>query len=136
MEKTDAAVATVADKLGDKALQYLSSFEELAKQYSPDVVDAGLTVIRINALGDIIVGLVGIAVAFVVWKIFKRVRAERGKEYFHRNEAICIIGGAISFFGGIASFVMILFGLFNIWVYVALFDPKLYIAYKIFGKLF
>ena len=36
------------EKLGEKALTYLSAFEELTKQLAPDVVEDSLTLVRIH----------------------------------------------------------------------------------------
>lgn len=133
MEKTDAVVATVADKLGDKALQYLQSFEELAKQYSPDVVDAGLTVIRVHGIKSIVECLVGIAIGaafcLAAYKLYPIIEEKV-------DESMASIFSTISGIIGTIVLAVASISIFNVWTWVAVFDPKLYLAYKIFGKLF
>jgi hypothetical protein len=131
MEKTDAAVATVADKLGDKALQYLTSFEELAKQYSPDVVDAGLTVVRVHGFQSIGEGALAlILVISCIWII--RINIPKVERYSVAPDALIATSSIVGIFSAIGVWANLL----NIWNWIAIFDPKLYIAYKIFGKLF
>ena len=131
MEKTDAAVATVADKLGDKALQYLSSFEELAKQYSPDVVDAAFTVIRVNAIQEIAWGLIGLVCLVIgLFIALKHVKQMSAYE-INRHDAAFVAGGIMTAIGLCTAYKI-----FIVWNWVGIFEPKLYLAYKIFGKLF
>lgn len=128
MEKTDAVVSTVAERLGDKALQYLTSFEELAKQYSPDVIDAALTVVRLhglqNALQAILVfGALCVGV-FLVRKGVRMKDIDSGAVYFMPGFILTLVMGISALTSNA----------FSLWPYIAIFEPKLYIAYKIFGR--
>jgi len=143
MEKTDAVVATVADKFGTKALEYLEAFEKLAVQHTPDVVETGLRVVQINAIQSLIMpAAFFVAGSFVcyqgrrLWNIGKEihqhdrdnVRDPRDRDNFYLPGAcLGVIGGFIILFAATE--------LFNIWKWIALFEPKLYLAYRIFEKL-
>lgn len=135
MKKTDEAVATVADKLGDKALQYLQSFEDLAKQYSPDVVDAGLNIVRVYGAQELILGI--LCIALLLYIFFKAKAAvikdlNKGGYSSGGNVLPIIIGASLLGIFPVAQATAV----FSIWNWVAVFEPKLYLAYKIFGKLF
>ena len=113
------------EELGNKALEYLTAFEELAKQYAPDVVNAGLTVVQISAFSEIVIGVVLLAVSiggfFAARWVWKKT-----------DDEFCAgLAGAAALGAGIASGVHLL----SVWTWVGIFNPKLYIAYKLFEKV-
>lgn len=134
MSKTSEFASTVADKLGDKALQYLNSFEELAKQYSPEAIDSALSVVRLTAVKAFVEAIAGIfisaGIALIAYKIFKKIKDEDWDDV--GTGIVSTILGAASLLIGIVSTMQLL----NVWMWVAFFEPKLYIAYKVFGKIF
>lgn len=134
ISKTDAAVAGVADKLGDKALEYLNSFEELTKQYAPDVVNAALTVVQLKAVG-MLISAAGVSLGIY---IFWRFVAPRFKAMLdsYNTDIVAVLGFIAGGLCTAAGSIFVVLVIFDIWTYVAIFNPKLYIAARIFGKLF
>lgn len=123
--------ANLLEKFGNKALEYTQALEEITKQYTPDVVDAALKVVQLNGVFSLLEAFVWflpfcIISCICLYYFWKGVKEDDDdKKFFSILISIipCIVTGiAISH-------------LINIWSWVAIFEPKLWIAYKILGKL-
>ena len=120
--------------LTQKALSIFDSLQTGVAQvggavvkYTPDVVEAGLTVVRIDAVQSIVTGLVclGLFVSCVL-----KIR--------ECNKIECYWDSCNVPFVGISSVICLVVSgciaavcLLNVWVWAGLFEPKLYIAHKI-----
>lgn len=123
------------DKLGDKALAYLNAFEELAKQYTPTIIDAALKVVQINGLQTLIIGF-SLVLLFIIYFVFAILTAKKMKKAnphidMEGYTLLALIVGTVPFALGATGAQKVL----NIWNWVAIFEPKLYIAYRIFEKM-
>lgn len=116
------------DKLQDKALQYLSAFEELAKQYTPDVLDMALKVVQINGLQTLIIYFTWfiVGVSLILYILINGWSLRRETDYF-----TVVMPGIV----GTGCLIVSSVGILNLWNWIAIFEPKLYIAYKIFEKV-
>jgi len=130
----DGILEQMNEALTSKALEYLGAFEELAKRYTPDIIDTSLIIIQITCLSNLLIALVAICVAVGLFKVFLWNAQENKKvpQIYGTDKYIC---GMV--FSGCGCGIAGLFGLtiFNIWYWVGVFNPKLYIAYKIFAKV-
>jgi hypothetical protein len=128
--KTDEVVGA----LGGKALEYLGALEALTKEYAPDVAEAGLNVTRFIGAQQLLYGGIGllllvvnVIVARAIWKSID------GESYDANDKRFAIF--MVSLVVQIFCIAFLTYRLFVIWNYVAIFEPKLYIAYKIFEKV-
>lgn len=133
--------AETADKMLDKAAnmaeQIAGKMAALAEKYGPDVVNAGLAVIRIDGAQSLVVGfvLLGVVVTICVlgYKHAKRGHVKRAEKVIDMDT----FGFGYIFpvtAGGVLAFFMALGcadRLFSIWNWVQVFYPELYIAKRI-----
>lgn len=125
LDKSQAAVATFADKLGD-----------MAKQYGPEVADAALTMARIDAVNYLLISIISGVIClalyhFVVRRLWVWSLGYKDKERFaDGSEYIPTVLASIvlAFFSSV-----VIFRLFNLWAWVGVFEPKLWIAKKVLG---
>jgi hypothetical protein len=134
VNETDKAVASVADRLGDKALEYLNALEQITKQYAPDVVDAAMGVVQISAAGTLIKAFAICLGIFLFWRFAAKplTRIYNNSPEWDLPAGAALVAGAIA--SGIGAIIAVVL-LLNIWVWTALFNPKLYLAYKLLGKV-
>ena len=124
--------------LEQKAVDILDKLENLATQYTPEVIDAATSAVTVTALGNILSGIVGIGAAiFALWvtknfaKYCRRKRQEEG--WMSDWEIGWALGLGV---GGITSGLIALisvWSLFDVWNWVALFNPKLALAHRVLG---
>lgn len=126
----------IATVVGDKALQYLDLFEQAVVKYSPDAVEAVLMVTRVHGLSIIIPALVALLVGIVVgvWGV-RFIRKGFALQKQHEEGFPHVVGGACMFFVSILFLGESLSKLLNIWNWVAIIEPKLWLAYKMFDKV-
>lgn len=125
-------------ELEQKTVEILDKLEALTMQYAPDVVDAAVTTLQVNAISSIIWGIFGVICVFICWFITKKLivfcteRKKKGGFYSDWE-----IGIVLSFgFGTIITCVIALWSLaniFSIWNWVAIFNPQLALAKKVLG---
>lgn len=135
LDKSQAAIATFADKLA-----------EMAKQYGPDVAHGALQMARIDAAAPFMwavpflaIGICGVVYCIKLLRTAKSLSDAReavlNYEGRYRmpdgvNEGI---GGVI---GGIVSCgvcVISAMPLLDLWRWVGIFEPKLWLAKKVLG---
>jgi hypothetical protein len=134
VERTDKAVATVADKLGDKALEYLNALEQITKQYAPDVLDAAMGVVQMQAAGNLLTALGICAGIYLFWRFAAKPLTSiyKGNYDWDIPAGAALVAGSVG--SGIGAIIAVII-LLDIWVWTALFNPKLYLAYKLLGKV-
>jgi hypothetical protein len=119
--------------LEEKAVQYLEALEKLTIQYAPDVVNASLLVVQLNAIGQILVAFVLLLGTILFWWKLAPTLWKWAEGFDKDMPGIFgLLGGG---FGSIVTIPLSFIILFDIWTWVAIFEPKLYIAYKILNKV-
>ncbi len=99
-------------------------------KYAPDIVNATLNVIRINQAQELVFGICGlIAVISLHKKIadcFRRIKEEGRPELF-------IIGYGLScvYVVGLVNMARLI----NVWNWMGIFQPKLYLAHELIEKV-
>jgi hypothetical protein len=133
--------ATLEALLTDKASQYINALEEITKQYAPDVVNGALVVVQLSGVGEIAPALLyGLVFPLCVWWFFWFFNQKPKTETYHEKRwdyyepGPQIIGGSVIFVGGILWIAAVCIVL-DIWNWIRIFEPKLWIAYKILEKL-
>lgn len=99
-------------------------------KYSPDVADAALWVVRIDALENIVFWLIFFIMFLLPLVYIKSIWAWCVSKEYSSNESSTVLG----LIGLVASFIAAIIGFFNlttIWNWVAVFEPKLYLAKQI-----
>ena len=138
----------MSEKLEEKALELLNRFDDLAVQYTPEVIDAAIDVVRFNGLSNVVSGLILLAIASCLLFIGKRLakharglaeqdekadEARYGRMYAQRWNKPDFTGAyALWLFSGLAGFVGATF-VFSTWSWVAIFHPKLALAKQVLG---
>ena len=121
----------------EKIVSILDKLEALAKQYSPEVVDSAIDVVRMtgisNILEGIICGLASIGCFFLSLYLF-RFFSMKEKEEHSVDASWDLFKVLIVIFG--AVFVIIFttacfLSVFDTWSWIAVFDPKLALAKKV-----
>ena len=121
----------------EKIVSILDQLEALAKQYSPEVLDSAIDVVRMTGVSTILEGFIcGLAAigCFFLAKhlvIFLSKKEKEGKyedgpwELF---KILCFIVGAVF----VIIFTIACFAnVFDTWSWIAIFDPKLALAKKV-----
>lgn len=139
MSATDEAITKLTTAM-ETAIKTLGT---LGEKYGPEVVDAALSVIRINGAANVFQGLVALAVAVVAFK-YGRSLLVRGNEISRTywlpstpssapsgtpqqvSGVVLLVASGV---GALAAF----FTLTNIWHLVAIFEPKLWVAKRLLG---
>lgn len=119
-----------------EAIEHVSAkIALLADKYGPEIIETGLSVVRLTGLNKLILSvggaLVGGVVAYVAYHWVRKECAGKD-DFFDTNPIVVFFGGIAAFFGAVAASVNI-FKVLDIWNWVAIFEPKLYIARKLLG---
>lgn len=120
--------------LEERIVHLLNQMENLSKQYTPEVFDAAVNVIMMNGLVKILGGLSLILFAALCIFACTKLYVYAGKKYEEdelsdwnrdRDQGVIKIVGSV-------VVVMLVFAacclLFDIWNWVAIFNPKLALA--------
>jgi len=125
---SEVAEATEALKLA------FGKIEELTRQYGPQAVDTAAEVTRVNAIGHFmwaggfatLTFACAALLALSIWRLRKGDGYDDGPWEFG-----CVAGGL----GGLISFAVAVAGLFDVWAWVALSNPKLALAHDVLAKI-
>lgn len=120
MENLEQKVIDLIDKS-------LETGGKLVDTHGQDAVDLALTVARIDAAGVIIQGAffiaVGVLAALLTKHIIKKITAGEWEELVAIVTFPIGMGAVASLIGGAIDFI-------NIWAWVGIFEPKLWLAHK------
>lgn len=127
LDKADGAITAFAEKLGD-----------LAEQYGPEVADAALMVARVDAANAVLPPLVLLLFVFAPLAIISPFSIRRAVmlDKAGNTSGMAIVygsGGIIGCLVGGMGALTCLFATFNLWAWVGIFEPKLWIAKKVLG---
>lgn len=131
MSKEQVAEQTLESFVTDKAAQYLNALESITKQYAPDVIDAALSVVRMQGAQRLVHGVALVVCAIACGWITRKLWAASDGDDPEKIALMifCVVGGVFSAILGLAR-------LLDIWTWVAIFEPKLYIAHALIEKAF
>jgi hypothetical protein len=125
--------------LQTKLVEVITQLQSVVKDNAADAVNLGLATIKINGIEHVIIGIIfllfSISGAFLAKKVYKWwcEAAEKSKDhYFDGFEYGAGMIGTVA----ITAILFIIFccNIFNIWTYVAIFQPKLWLAHQILAK--
>lgn len=132
MSKIEDKAVDIMDKAMVGAEKLSEKLAQLAEQYGPDVVDAGLAVARVTAAQKLLYGLIAVigstAFFWIARYLVRKVRDENWDEFFGIGGIF--ISGALGLFFAIGGLIDLL----SIWNWVGVFEPKLWIAHRILEK--
>lgn len=132
MSKIEDKAVDIMDKAMVGAERLTEKLAELAAQYGPDVVNAAIEVARITALRPIIGGAVCAVVSYVLLRFsIKAFQTAKADDWDNPVYIVgCGFSGIISSGFGTAAAIY----LFDVWNWVGVFEPKLWIAHRILEK--
>ncbi|WP_020473636.1 hypothetical protein [Zavarzinella formosa] len=102
---------------------------EQVVKYSPDGADAALWVIRIDGIQTILSALVCVPASWLFARWAKKSFAWMREQDFHDEPPIVVVGALWTISIGCAF--KAIFTFFNAWNWVAIFEPKLWLAKQI-----
>ena len=121
----------------EKIVSILDQLEALAKQYSPEVLDSAIDVVRMTGISNILEGVIcGLASAgcfFLSLYLFRFFSVKEKEEQsldapWELFKVMIVIFGAVS----VIIFTTACFvNVFDAWSWIAIFDPKLALAKKV-----
>lgn len=132
-DKLDNAAAKALDKIVSGIDGMTVKLSALADKYGPEVVDSGLWVVRVNGIKGIIAGFCLLAVSYVLSRLASRCWRKDPEEYGTFDREDWKFAGSFVFVACALFFAGALWFLFDPWVWVSVFEPKLWIAKKIMG---
>lgn len=111
----------------------LAKLGELVTKHGPQAVDLAASVVQVEAVNDLL-GFPGwiAAMLFFLWGARLAQRKADADEY---SESMWGFGIALSFGAAGFCFIAALTALLDVWSWVALFNPKLALAYHFLSKL-
>lgn len=129
LDKAEKGVALLTDKLA-----------EIGQQYGPQVVDAGLAVARIEAAQGLVLGVPLVCVAIAAaryapsqFALSSEITKAKDERYGRDEEVSTFIRGVVSTgVGGVCGVWGLILTL-DLWRWVGVLEPKLWIAHKILG---
>ncbi len=125
-------------ELESKAVDILNKLESITTEYAPEVTDAAIAAVQVTAVSELVFGVVAMLGGFLTIRIAKsfsnyaRTRKDEGGYMSDWDfgvvvsNLIGVVVGAIFFLTGIGE-------LFNVWNYVALYNPELAMAHRLLG---
>ena len=119
---------TVLTLIDERVLQIAAKLTELGEQYGPDVVDAALMVVRIDAGQEILISIVWLILAVVGYRYSRWAwpRIPDWNDPTFQNVSALLSVTAIPL-----GLLISALGFVQIWTWVAIFDPKLAVAKRI-----
>jgi len=121
------------EELQDKALSYLENFEKLAIEYTPQAIDMGLLIARIEGGHKLIFGFLCLLFVFGYLFFARRVINDEVEPVQTQAELIELQDKMFVFLAFVSiPFTILGVGLFfNIWNWVAVFCPEVYAGYML-----
>lgn len=104
----------------------------LVNEWAPAALELGVKITFWNGVNNIFQGVIGLLITFFCYKFIRHNQHVMDEPDITPLQAL-VIAACVFFIGGIVLFLCS--GIFNIWTYVALFDPKTAFAHDIYMKL-
>ena len=112
-----------------KAVEFLDKLTALSEKYAPKIYETALTVVQVQAVGELV--LSATCLIFMYWLVKKALKL-KAQDFFDEYDedltdmAIIIVGSAI-----VVTSVCSLCCLFDVWNWIAVFNPELALANKV-----
>lgn len=114
------------------ALQHgIVTVGEKAVKYSPDIADAALSVTQITGAAELLYGI-GQGIALFLCVKFCLFFYKTAVEDDSFGAGLAVAGFASA---SVGLAISVIYAFFNVWNYVAIFNPKIYIAHQIIEKV-
>ena len=125
-------------ELENKTVELLDKFDSLATQYAPTVIDAAVASVQVTAIGNLVWGVFGLVCAFTTWWLSKNFSKYARKKkndngYMSDWDVGMTIGASVGILSSTIIAVTSVASLFNIWNWVAIFNPELAMAHIVLG---
>ena len=121
-----------------KAVEILDKLDAVATQYASDGINSAIKVVQVNGVADIFYGMIGIIGCFICVIVAIKLAnkcTELKKRYGYNSD--WEVGVAISYIlGAVVTIVLAICSIIelcDVWNWIAMFDPKLALANKLFG---
>jgi len=109
--------------------QLFSAASSVVSQYGEDAVNLALWVVRVNALSELMYGVGALITAVISWKIFVWAKVGVMQEDNSCEAEFGFMASCIaSFIGILVSGLVVFLTFLNIWLYIAVVKPELYLA--------
>lgn len=131
--KVEDKAIELMDKAADGVEALTVKLAEIGAQYGPEVVDAGLAVARLTAGAELFWGLwllvLGLVSLYILKRGYKECKDYEGEVWDSPMPFLVIIPTFVS----ASTIFPALFRFANIWNWVGVVEPKLWIAHRILG---
>ena len=122
--------------LEEKSIELISKFETLTEEFAPDVLNLTIGVVKTLGVNSIFTGILCICASYIPYlitiKLYNFFKILKDKDGIYSNwEVGMFISGLV---GGVFTFILFIRGItaiLNLWNWIAIFNPKLALAYKI-----
>lgn len=144
-EQVEDKTVELMDRAADAVEAFAVKLGQLSTEYGPEVGDAALWVARIDAGSGLFYGLIIFCMSIFLWfwvrpplisknREMNSLRIKENHRYSCPVEDMCYAFGyfIIPFFSG-AFFILSIVMLSNIWRYVGIIEPQLWIAKRVLG---
>ena len=136
LDKVTDLITSVADKSSDIFQASSEIITKSIEKYGPQAIDAVLWVVRLDSIQVLITSLVSLIACFIAFKIFRKIGFK--KDWYCGGDNHYDESGVFKFFSSwIATFVIIFVtfisikNLTNVWNYVAIAKPEIYLVKQV-----
>jgi hypothetical protein len=133
---------TATDQLTNKMLEIINQLQQGVISHAHDALNLMLSVTRINGIESIAIGIITLMLNIIIIKFmlntYKKVKeynnsiTNPSEKKDHDDYIPLYAGCALILFFSIPACVCLLL---DIWNYIAIFEPKLYLAHQIIEKV-
>ncbi len=141
-DKIDTALKTTDNVLAEILSKTVETLAKAQETYGAATVDLVLTIARVMAAQELLTGIITAIAAIVcsvlVVRSLRKMSSETRKLYRDRNEDIVIGNGMLTGLFGVGFITCSIAAvtiLTKVYLWVGVFDPKIYIAYSVVSKL-
>lgn len=121
-----------------KAVEILDKLDSIATQHAPDVINSAIKVVQVDGVSHIFYGIIGIIGCFTCVIVAKKLAnkcTELKKSGGYNSD--WEVGIAVSYILGTVVTIVLaicsIIELFDVWNWIAMFNPKIALANKLFG---
>ena len=142
-DNLEASTAKALDKLTTATEAVVAKLGTLAEKYGPEAIDAGLSVVRIGGVAAVVSGTaVGVAAylafkfgrsVFVVGQLINREWQKPSTPASAPSGDFQMLVGVVLLAASGGGLLFAVISVANVWNWVAIFEPKLWIAKKLLG---
>ena len=112
-----------------KAVEFLDKLTALSEKYAPKIYETALTVVQVQAVGELV--LSATCLIFMYWLVKKALKLKAQDFFDEYDEALTVITIILGGSAIIVTSVCSLCCLFDVWNWIAVFNPELALANKV-----